>query len=380
MAIRVTRLGVEVLASTGIPPLPVVVPVRVTRLGVEVLASVGVAPNGPGPGGPSGLIASLTFGSTGGNMTVEEMAQQILAVAGSAIPRMEVVRWVEKRYRDLAARIFLRQLAAEGELIMPASVTTGTVDATLNSNLITGSAAAVAAWQSEELAGRYIRLDGTSEWRRIESVSGSTLSLASVWSTTSAPASGYRIVARHHKLHPRARWADRFIHERLHVPLRATSGQQIDEIDAGRSVVSDAPLLVAPAFSLDGTRRVEIYPPAEGTAQLIRYTYWPVPLELQGDDVLPAEVEISFLEQGVLADIYRREAGEAARRGDANAQATFANLQSRQETLWREAVLNLGHTDDGDNDAYVEVVGFGEDDAIPTTIRTAREWIWSRWP
>ena len=71
--------------------------------------------------------------------TVEELAREIIGSVDSNIGYLLATQWIDRRYKELVARVRFRHLRQVGELRIPAPYDTGTVTCTRDATSVTGS-------------------------------------------------------------------------------------------------------------------------------------------------------------------------------------------------------------------------------------------------
>lgn len=312
--------------------------------------------------------------------TVDEVASAALAAISSEAPRNIAWGWVRDRYAELVARVRFRHRRRAGSVVVPAVVTAGTVTIAAGDRVVTGDADAQAAW-TPALRGRWFRC--RSAWYEITGVDpGPALRLATPFAEDDASGVSYQVVQRYAALDPSVRFMSSFVLARLWKPLREASLRELDTIIApgrqysaglggGIGVVADL------GWSPDSDRRlVEVWPYSTRD-ELIHFVYWTAPERLTGSDPLPPTIDPYVLQAGVLVDVNRWEAGQAAKRGALDAAAYFRNESRAQETIWERRIQDAARQDRGLDDTQFLLratggVGWGGQ------IRTARDEIYAR--
>src|SRR6266404_2695195 len=90
--------------------------------------------------------------------TVEDVARDVLNSIDTSAGLLQASLWVADRYKRLAARVKMKHLRRVSAVFTSGTITAGVATATTLSNIITGDAAAQAAWTSADLTGKYFRL------------------------------------------------------------------------------------------------------------------------------------------------------------------------------------------------------------------------------
>ena len=276
--------------------------------------------------------------------TVESIARAALgdlAVAEGKL--LNAKRWVNDRYADLAATIRLRHLRRLGELTVPAVITAGTVTVTEGSRTVTGDATAAASW-SITMTGRFFQIDRV--WYRVQTVSGTTMTLEADYAGDTASAQTYRVVARHVLLPDRCRTLVGVIHDRWNREVQQKSLPWLDLQAPERFYQLGGPQCIADLGEDPATRRrlVELYPYSTDTEHL-RIAYYEAPLPLDFADELPSTIDQDALKEGVLVDVMRYKMAEAADKGQVDVAALWRNEYRAQETRWFEIKQRMVRTD-----------------------------------
>lgn len=314
--------------------------------------------------------------------SIEEIARGVLSDTGTDAGHVLCAQWIADRYVELVSKVRFRHLRKLGEVVVPATVTAGTVTLTQQSPVITPDATALAAWNAlgslNTLVGRSLRAQDT-EWGIIDAVEGSTLILRTPRVQASVVGTGYWIAARSVALDTSARWLGEFVHMRRRQALLSVSLTELDLDAPWRDQLSAPPNVVAEVErAADGTKRVEFYP-YPNVDELIHYVYWAIPPTLGFDDILPKEIDAYVLRDGALIDAMRYEASKAARMGKIEQAAYWRNEYRAQETSWRDSMRDAARTDRGMDDVSFIVQGMTGRRPGWGDITTAHELVWSRW-
>jgi hypothetical protein len=322
-------------------------------------------------------------------ITVDEVARAALSVVGSNAGLFLAIGWADERYRQLTSRVKMRHMRRLGEVVIPVPIDDGLATATRGSDAVTGDATATTAWAAfPEMKDGTWYFRGQRTWYRITDVTpAGALKLESEYAETGITAGGYKIIKRYHKLAPDVRFLGKFVHMRLHRPLRDVSMLNLDLDHPARwTTAGSGPEMVAEAFNdTEGHRMVEFYPYAT-QIEMVHYVYWPTPLKLRPGSILPAEVDVEALKSGVLIDVYRFEMAKAAREAKVESAALWRNEMRAQETTWERRIEEIAKADRGIDDVALILHPCGlptwptDDDPL---IKTARADAVSRltgWP
>ena len=316
--------------------------------------------------------------------TVDDAARSALAAAGSSADFLKAVDWASDRYRELTSRSRFRSLRTIGELSIPAVLSTGTVAATRGSKIVTGNAAAQAAWiAAGDQAGRYFRTNRV--WYRIGAlvVTGAAtaeLRLESDYAEDSVTAAAYKIIQRYTRLDPRARHLGTFVWMRFGHALESLTLRESDIQFADRlTVTAGGPhFVIEVGTDTDGVRLVEIYP-YPSRSELIHYVFWPHTPRLRPGDPLPEPIDPYALREGVLIDIYRYEMAKAIRAGQIEQAALWRNEARAQVQSWEQAIRDANQADKGIDDvSFVLRAGTSRVDRMPFVNNSARSEIYWR--
>jgi len=284
------------------------------------------------------------------SVTVEEVARHLAALTGSEEDVLLIGKWIDARWKEIAASHTLQELETEGELFIPAPYETGTVAATRGSRTVTGTST---GWDGM-LTGRHVRI--RTSWYVIANITSATsLELATPFGEDSISGAGYHIVQRRHRLASDARKLGQFTHMRLRRPLKLSSKHGLDVAMPSRHSIGAPPVWVAQVKpDVDKVKRVEIYP-YSNTSEIIHYVYWTSPPTLDFDDVLPQWLDIESFREGVMVDIYRHKMFKAMEDGQVEAAALWRNEFRAQETKWMRdhRVRLLGQEDGADDTEFI---------------------------
>ncbi len=244
-------------------------------------------------------------------MLVEGLARRCIAKIGVDPGILNAVRWVSDRYAELAGKTGRQEAErAEGLLVLPALLSTGTVSVTNGSTTVTPDSDALATFDDGALVGRWFRTLRGKPLYEIVSQDASTFRLATAFVEDTDADSAYEIIARFHSLDDAARHVGKISHRQG--PLIEWTQERLDTYFPDREETDEEPRYWAPAGVDDlGRIRVEVYPSAPSTGDVaLRYTYWRSPTDFKKSDTLPEHIDVYVLEKGVLADICRWKASE----------------------------------------------------------------------
>lgn len=315
--------------------------------------------------------------------TTEEVARDVCAAVGTDAGHVLAAKWVSERYVELVSKVRFRHLRRLGEVVVPATITAGTVTLTQGSKTITPDGTALAAWNAvanNALVGRSFRAQD-NEWFIIAEFDGATVTLRTPRVEASVVGSGYSIAARAVELAPTARWiAQDMVHMRMRNVLPNTSLDLLNLREPTRQRQSSPPRTWAEVGRApSGAKLVEFYP-YPNQDELIHYVYWEIPKALGFDDPLPQEIDGYVLREGGLIDAMRYEAAQSARKGVLDAAAYWRNEFRAQETKWREYIRDAARTDKGVDDVSFILSGFGSGWSVgDRDIISAHDLVWSRW-
>ena len=310
--------------------------------------------------------------------TVIDVARDALASLNTDANVVLAVKWVANRYRQLASRTRLRSLREIGEVVIPAEITAGTVTATRGSKVVTGDATAAAAWLADSSQVEKSHFRGRVAWHEIESVSGTDLTLKSIYTEDDVTAGSYKIVQRFIALDSRARWLGTFLHVRHRRPVDRISLAELNMRSPSRQSVSVGPTVYTEiGTDANEARLIEMFPYPQ-KAELILYVFWSVPPELQRDSLIPIGIDAYVLREGALIDIMRYESAKAMQAGNVEAAAFWRNEYRAQSTSWERNILEAARTDKGSDDMTMIFERHGT--RFDTDIRTARDQVYATWP
>ncbi len=307
--------------------------------------------------------------------TVETLARHIAALVDMTENVRLIGDWVSRRYQEIAGSSQLRALRKNGELVIPAPYSTGTVTTTRGSAVVTGVST---VWDSA-MVGRYFRSGVT--WYKIAQVQSATvIELEGQYAEIAVAAGAYKIVQRFHSLAVDARFTDvTFTHMRIRRTLSIVNQTILDSMAPDRHTVGAWPLYVSEAESHPetGLPRVEIYPYSD-LVEEIHYLYWPRPKELAWDEPLPQWLDLEAFREGVLIDVYRYKAAKAADGLQIEVAAYWRNEYRAQMTTWKDALLRI-YAAALSNDDQQFVMQRGHQGALSDLdISTARDYVWLR--
>lgn len=314
-------------------------------------------------------------------LTFEQVARHVVAAVDSNATYLLAFEWIKKRYEQLATRAKLRHLRQIASVSVPAALDTGTCSITRGTRVITGDAAATAAWGTF-LIGRHIRLRVT--WYEIVgySVVGGfgTLQLADDFNEDTVADGSYRIVQRFSTLAAdAAQIGDTFINPRRRHPIDLWDYQKLERHAPSRPQVGGGAMVVAevPNEPSSGVRRVELYPYAS-TSETYFYVHWRTPYGITMDDYVPAQLPVYGLIEGGLIDLYRYKMGQAIDAGKQEAAAIWRNEMRTQETKWEKFIVEMISADRGEDDASF-ILKHISSQVEPRDIVTAREHVLADW-
>jgi hypothetical protein len=321
------------------------------------------------------------------NNTVEDVARAALAALDTDAGLLRAVKWTSERYRELTNRSRFRHLMRTGEIVLDAPITSGTVTVTPGSNVITADATAqTAILANNPPIGQFIRIQVA--WYEIVDYDGTTgnILLRSAYTETSSGAGlSYRIVQRYITLDRSVRFLGTFVHTRRRRKLRLTNKLALDLHYPGRNLITGGPRAVADLGTDPVTheRRVEFYP-YNDKQELIAYQYWVVAPDLSQriDELLPNEIDLVLLKQGVLIDLYRYEMAKLLHAGKIEAAALMRNEARAQQTTWDSAIEDLIRADRGSEDVQfvLKLHGGGAEYLDDPLIQDAHDEVLARWP
>lgn len=325
--------------------------------------------------------------------SVGDCARAALAALDTDAGLPRAAKWVSERYRELSARTRLRHLQTFGEFVLPAPVNAGTCTVTPGSNKVFSDITAAAVWNTN-LIGKFFRAQVS--WYEIVDVFPNPLSativLKSAYAESASGAgTGYNIVQRYTTLPDgNIRFLGVFVHGRRRHALKTTNKMALDLHHPQRHLLSTGgPRVVADlgADPTTGVRRVEIYPYPNQTEQ-ITYQFWKIAPDLsqRGTDpdqtLLPNEVDLALLKQGVLVDLYRYEMAKLLHNGQIEAASLMRNEARAQATTWESAIQDLIRADRGTEDVSFVLrptgkgTGFWDDPLI----EDAHDHVLANWP
>lgn len=307
--------------------------------------------------------------------TVEYVARGVLAAIDSDASLVLAQQWVNERFQQIAARARLRALRKLGTISLPSKLSTGTVDATRDSAVIVGDGTAAAAWDAA-LVGRHIRV--RNAWYEIVGVNGDELTLDAPYAEDSVAAYGYVIVQRFVPLPRDVRHIGTLVHARRWVAIQRVNQSELDRMSPSRSQVGGTPFVFAeaPPGPDNSIKRLELYPYSD-ISDVVHFTYWADPPQLELHDEIPGDIPAHTLKEGALIDLFRYESGRQARLGNVEAAGFYRNEARTQRTQWENKDMPEAIGADGGSDDVRFIawnVGRG---LIEGDIMTARDQVWS---
>lgn len=311
--------------------------------------------------------------------TVDEVARRVVGATNGLADNLVAADWIADRYRELASRGFFKHLRKVAELTLPASIDTGTITTTRGSTTVTGNSAAQAVWNTK-VVGRYLRSGNV--WYEIDSYENDTIFLKSEWAESAVSAGSYDIVQRFHELPDEARWVGTFVHKRLGRPLDEISLEELDDRVPWRVLVADSgPTVVVEASeSVNGNKRIEVYPYVKSNDEIIGYVYWSIPQRLKSDDNIPRQIDSWILREGALIDAYRFLMAQALSQDSPQVEvaATWGNMAARQETKWKKDIQFAYRNDSAISDKDLVLSRFGRGRNSNRDISTGYDYVYTR--
>lgn len=314
------------------------------------------------------------------SVTLEQVARDVLASVNSQRNYLIAAQWTRNRIQELANASKLRAYRRTGELTLPAAYDTGTVDVTNGSNIVTGTAT---AWTADLLKHRFLRVK--RNWYAIESIDSATqIRLKSDYTEDTGTGQSYELVKRYHELPRDTRAIGWFTYSTRFRALDPPMAlHELDALEPERILVSDSGPWVWAEVGLDeesDNRLVEFYPPPD-SARLLHYVYWVKPPDdMKHSDLVPEAFDLGLLKEGVLIDVMRAEAFDAAARGEVDRAAFYRNEYRAQETRWEQKKKMLKAADSGADDAQflLRTLSTRYNTALDRDISTAYDEVWSR--
>ena len=280
--------------------------------------------------------------------TVAEVARSLLASTTSDAGLVLATRWIGERFAELTGSHRFKSLRRVDEFVVPSIIATGTVSIALDSQTVTGNAAAQAAWANQGLAGRFFKTDDYL-YEIDAQTTANTLRLKSPYAEATVADGTYEIFKRFHKLHPDARWIGTMTLDRR--ALDRVSIATLDYNAPGRRADRERPVLFAEVGnSADGRKQVEVYPLPSTDAVLVRYVFWPKPVRLKQSDTIPTFIDPSVLKEGALVDLCQFEMTRALRTGSVEPASVWRNEARAQRTSWEVAKRDAIRADRGSDD------------------------------
>jgi hypothetical protein len=313
--------------------------------------------------------------------TTEELARNVLASVDSDVGFLNCIKWIDSRYKQLVGRVKFNHLRKVGELVIPASISDGTIAVTSGSTSVTLTSTGDTFTTGNASAYWYIHIG--SEWYHVASIdSSTTLTLTNAFTRqttgTAAATETYHLVQRYHPVAGDARWLGTFMFTRLRTKLDGPiTMDKLDRQAPGRSLITGIPAIVAHAgVDSTGDLLVEVYPYCTAK-EILHYVYWDMPTTLDTTTTIPTQIDPYVLKEGVLIDLYRYLKGRALNANKIEAAAVYRNDEHAQRTVWERIIQEAVRTDRGVDDTtmileyFGGVVGAGE-------IRNAHDEIYSR--
>jgi hypothetical protein len=310
--------------------------------------------------------------------TVEEVVKSIAALSPTKIKQLAIAHWLNDRYRELVSKAQFEHLRKTGELVLEASVTDGTIGVTRGGTAVTGTDT---TWATSPTVAThehwYFRT--RTAWYKIASVTNdTTLTLATAFSEDTVSDGSYQIVKPTHALASDARWLGTFVFPRLRYKIPTVSAAEIDIEDPGRLLAEGSPLKVA-QVGVDASNliKVEIYPPPKET-ELVRYSYWSLPTDLEMVSDIPPQIDQHVLKEGTLIDFYRACKVRHAEAGHVELAAFYSHEERKQATSWKGFIQDAIRTNNATDEMTFLIEGFGGT-RVGGDIRTARDHVLAGW-
>ena len=311
--------------------------------------------------------------------TAESVARSVFADLSLELHPLIALRWINERYKALATRIRFRHLLRIGELTVPAAVQTGLVTVSRGSRIVTGDAAAITAWSTEN-AGWFFR--GSKNWHEIDSVdlTAGTLTLKTPYAEADIASGGYTLVQRFIPVAKEAdRLGDKISFPRQNLILDRMSFTELNFAFPDRNLVSDSlgHWAEAPHSPSETDRRIEVYPYIKSNDEILHYVYWLATPDISTlEEELPPDLDINALKIGILIDAYRFLKGRALAADELEKGSIWRNEERAQETKWRTALSEAARRDRGSDDISLilrsRFLGEGSSDIV-----TAFDQVWS---
>lgn len=316
--------------------------------------------------------------------TVADVARQVLAAIDTTAGHLLASQWVADRYTQLCSRARFRHLRIVANLAIPAPVEAGTVAVVPGSRIVTGDAAAQAAWAAltgeAAMAGRHLRY--RTNWYRVGAyLAPDRLELTSPVTETANPAATYVAARRYVPLAPDVRWLSQqgMVLQRVWLPLRGQPLASLDYMAPSRPLVGPWPMTWTEIETLpDGTRQVEFYP-ISSQAETVSYVYWAVPPTLEMDAQVPPQIDTGVLVEGCLIDAMRYNASRAANSAQVELASYWRNEYRAQNLVWETRILEAIRTDRGADDVTLILQLQNAYYGVPQDIVTARDHVWYGW-
>lgn len=307
--------------------------------------------------------------------TAGEVARAALAdLNAEAAGILNALRWTNERYTQTCSRR-MRHRKADGELIIPAAITAGTVTVTQGSTAVTGNATALAAW-SARVIGRFFQID--QSWYALqEFIPGGGLRLVSPYSEASQAGASYKIVQRYAPLAADVAFLGAIKHDRRNLELQAGTKRELDAVEPRRLYRTGGPQYVADVGEVDGLTQLEVYPYST-QAELLRYDYWTLPPLYDEDDDLPSVITVKDLKEGVLIDCMRWWAAKAASESKSDMAGYWRNEYRAQESRWEKVMQDIYRRDRSPEQMHL-MIRDPNRRGMAGTIRTAYDEVWSRY-
>lgn len=292
------------------------------------------------------------------NISVDQLARQLLADYDEESGLLTAIRWISDRNKQLSARFNLRRDRKIGEVIIPGVYRTGTATFTEGSTTVTGSST---VWVAAHDA-RYIR--GSSAWYEIDAVGGNTsITLTNTFAEPTATGVSYDIVPRRNALIAGVRRLVGIKDTERGRNLTIISLDDLNGIAPQRESIGGPPTVVAFIGFTDNqastdTRQIEVYPYPE-TDTLLTYEYYAEPAELLRGSYISDAIDPELLKEGARIDMLRWLMARALKPGpffNLDAAALYRNEMRAQTTEWDQRCREAPATDQGYDTTHMKLV------------------------
>lgn len=304
--------------------------------------------------------------------TLEDVARAAIGEIDSKAGLLLACAWANERLKEISARFHLRYLRREGQVYLPAPLTSGTIAVTTGTSLVTCSSA---LW-TVDLVGYHILINEV--WFPIVANTDSTVTIAGTYADATETAATYRIQKRFHTLGDDVRHLGTFRLQRLDRELEAVSLRELDMMAPRRNAYASSPCFVVEVGGDEAGRRLVEFYPYSSTAEVVSFDYYTTAPDLHPSDPLPHPIDVSVLKSGVLINLYRFEMMQALRRGDAMAAGVLRNELRTQMTEWDQRLLEVRKVATGIDDVVWLVNPNGPGARAGASVRSAYDYVWNR--